>query len=509
MIAKKIFKNTMMLYARQILLLLVGFYTIRVVLDALGVEDFGIYSLVAGFVALCSFLSNSMTSVTQRFFSYALGKSDKYLLKSTFSVSIAIYVGIVVFVLVILSGPGLWYVQNNLSIPETRFDATLLLYQYSVVTFVFTILSAPFLALIIAHEDMHYFALVSVVEAISRLVLVTFLVAMSGDKLELYGVMQLLISTAIFSVYFFICKIKYAECQFRKYYWSYKLFKDMCSFTGWTLFGQITTITRVQLITILLNQFFNPTVVAARAIATAISSKVNIFSSNFNTGMYPGIVKSYSSNSRDVLIPLVLNGSKLTFFLMWVLVLPLLIEMDSVLNFWLTEVPSQATLFTKLALIESLILSISLPLTTVARATGNIKRYEVYLGTLQLLIFVISFIILKAGQPSESVFIVAIFINIIMFFLRLYLVSKMIDIKQGLFYSQVCLPMTVVAFISGSFSWLISFHMPNGLVFTMISAMSSVAITTTTMYFFGLDKVWRKKIRDFVQQKLISRGGFQ
>lgn len=314
MVAKKIFKNTMMLYVRQVLLLLVGFYTVRVILDALGIEDFGIYSLVAGFVALCSFLSNSMTSVTQRFFSFALGKEDDSLLNSTFSVNITIYCVIVALVTLILMGPGLWVIENKINIPEARFEATLVLYRYSVISFIFTILSAPFLALIIAHEDMHYFAIISVIEAILRLVLVTLLVYMNGDKLELYGGMQLAISMSIFIVYFSICKKKYLECQFKNYYWSYSLFKDMCSFTGWTLFGQITTITRVQAITILLNQFFNPSVVAARAIAITISSKVNIFSSNFNTGMYPGIVKSYSSDNRDVLIPLLLNGSKLTFF---------------------------------------------------------------------------------------------------------------------------------------------------------------------------------------------------
>ena len=506
MVTNKIFKNTMMLYVRQVLLLLVGFYTIRVILDVLGIEDFGIYSLVAGFVALCSFLSNSMTSVTQRFFSFALGKKDDSLLKSTFSVSIMIYCAIIVLVLLILIGPGLWYVKNELNIPDSRFDATLVLYVYSVLSFVFTILSAPFLALIIAHEDMHYFAIISVIEAIIRLALVTLLVYIGGDKLELYGGIQLIVSSSIFIVYFLICKNKYIECQFKKHYWDYNLFKEMFFFTGWTLFGQITTITRVQAITILLNQFFNPTVVAARAIATAISSKVNIFSSNFNTGMYPGIVKSYSSNDKELLLPLIFNGSKLTFFLMWVLVLPLLLEMETILSFWLTEIPEHAVLFTKMALIESLILSISLPLTTVARATGDIKRYEICLGSLQASIFLISFVFLNRGYPPETVFIVAILVNVIMFFVRLFLVSEMINIKKVLFINRVCFPMLSVVFISSVFSSFISSNMPNGVQFAFISGMISVVITTITMYYLGLDKIWRKKVKEQLKRKFQIKG---
>ena len=505
MISKKVFKNTMILYFRQVLLLLVSLYTVRVVLETLGIEDYGIYSVVAGIVTLCSFLSGSMASATQRFFSFAIGKKDEKLLNTTFTVNIVIYFIIGVVVLVLLEGPGLWFVSNELNVPAERVNAAHFLYQCSVATFFFTVLTSPFIAIIISHEDMEYFAFISIAEAIIKLVAVFALVHLPGEKLEVYGILLLVISIFIMLCYASLCFKKYAECQLTIFYWDSMLLKEMLSFTGWSLFGQLSTAARFQAVTILINQFFNPSVAAARAIAITISSKINIFSNNFNTGLYPSIVKSYANKNNDEMFSLICNGSKLTFFLMWVFALPLLIEMEAVLTIWLTELPEQVVLFAKLALVESLVLSISLPIATAARAPGKMKGYELTLGVLQLSIFAIAYFVLHLGFPAYSVFIVAIFMNVVMFFARLKLVSGLIGLPQLLFIKQACLPISALILISSLFAYGAHSILPSGIFYSFINIFCCVFVSSVTMFYVGLDKIWRKKVLALINKKLFKK----
>lgn len=505
MISKKILKNTMMLYFRQVLLLLVSLYTVRVVLETLGIEDYGIYSVVAGIVTLCSFLSGSMASATQRFFSYALGKSNEKLLKTTFVVNISIFLFIGIAIIALLEGPGLWFVSNHLNLPVERAEEAYFLYQCSVFTFFFTVLTSPFIAILISHEDMEYFALISLIEAILKLAAVYALVQLPGDKLEVYGILLLIISIFTMLSYASICFKKYAECQLHTFYWDSTLVKEMFSFTGWSLFGQLSTAARLQAVTILVNQFFNPSVAAARAIAITISSKINIFSNNFNTGLYPSIVKSYASNNNEELFSLICNGSKLTFFLMWVLALPLLIEMEAVLTIWLTNLPEQVVLFSKLALVESLVLSISLPIATAARASGQMKTYELTLGILQLSILVISYFLLNLGLPAYSVFVVAICINVVMFFARLKLVSGLIGLPQLLFIKQACIPIAFLVIISSLFAYATHLIFPSGPFSSFLNISVCILVSSITMFYVGLDKSWRLKVLMLFKKKFLKK----
>ena len=438
--SRRIAKNTLMLYFRQILILLVSLYTVRVVLDVLGVEDYGIYNVVAGIVTLFSFLSGTMASATQRFFSFALGRKDNEQLKKIFSVNIAIYIGIAIVAVFLLETVGLWFVNEKLEIPLDRFEAARFIYHFSVLTFVSTILTAPFMAIIIAHEDMQIYAYVSIIEAILKLGVVFLLMYIKADKLELYGVLLFVVSVINAVIFISISIRKYEECQFKKFYWDKGLVQEILGYTGWTLFGQVTTVVRNQAVTILINQVFNPVVVASRAIALSISGHIGVFANNFNTSLYPPIIKSYSSSKKDEMFSLIFNGSKLTFFLMWIIALPLLVELEMILNIWLKNVPPDAVLFTQLKIIESLILSLSLPLVTAARAPGKMKVYELTLGIIQLSIFFVSWMILKMGYPAYSVFVVAIIVNIVMFFVRLVIVSNLIDLSKKSFTIKVVFP---------------------------------------------------------------------
>jgi len=498
---KRIAKNTMFLYFRQILILFVSLYTVRVVLDVLGVEDYGIYSVVAGIVSFFSFLSGTMASATQRFFSFALGKNDTEKLKKTFSVNLLIYGGIAIIALLLLETVGLWFVNEHLQVPPNRFEAAKWVYHFSVLMFIATIFSTPFMSIIIAHEDMKIYAYVSIVEVVMKLEVVFLLLYVPFDKLELYGVLTFAVSVIITILYAIICMRKYLECQFRIFYWDKLLLKEIVGFTGWTLFGQLSSVGRNQAVTILLNQFFNPVVVAARAIAVNITNNITVFANNFNTGLYPPIIKYYASGQKEEMFKLIFNGSKITFFLMWVFALPLLLEMDIVLKLWLKNPPEYTVLFTRLALIEVLIISLSLPLATAARAPGKMKTYELSLGTIQIAIFIASWIILKMGAEAYSVFLIAILANIIMFFARLLIVKQLIEIDVKLFILKVVFPIFIIIILSFVPTYCIFLFLPKGILFSIITVILSVIICSLTMYFVGIDKKMRNKIHEIVINK--------
>lgn len=499
-------KNTLALYARQILILFVSLYSMRVVLNVLGVEEYGIYSVVGGVVALCSFLPGTMASATQRFFSFALGQNDKEKLNKTFSVNWILYGVIALIALVVLESIGLWFVNEHLKIPPEQFDAASTLYHLTVLTFIAGIFTSPFIAIMIAHEDMHIYAYLSICEVLMKLIVVFVLVYLPWNKLELYGCLLLWVSVVNAVIYITICLRKYPECQFRKVYWDKGLSREIIGFTGWTLFGQVTTVARNQAVTILLNQIFNPGVVAARSIATAVASQVNVFSNNFNTGLYPPIIKAYAAKDEEEMFSLIFSGSKLTFFLMWIFTLPMLLEMDTILRIWLKTPPVEAVIFTQLALIEALILSLSLPITTAARAPGKMKIYELSLGGVQIGIFLISWVVLKLGYAAYGIFVVAIVANLIMFMMRLLIVKKLIALPLILFFREVVLPVIGVILFSSLPLLLIKHCMPDGFMFTCLIIVMCFVVASITMYFVGLDENWRRKIRKLITNQIVRLG---
>ncbi len=284
---KKILKNTVALYLRQIIIILITLYSMRVILNELGLENYGIYSVVAGFVTLLAFLPGSMASATQRFFSFALGENDSSKLKKTFSVNLIMYAAIALLAYMLLQTIGLWYIKEYMKIPDSRFSAALELYHYTSLSFIFSIFTAPFIAILIAHEDMQIYAFISVIDAILKLAIAISLAYINYDLLVYYGLALLLISIFVACTYIFICMKKYTECQLKKLYWSSSMLKEILGFTTWTLLGQLSTVFRNQAVTVLVNQMFNPGIVAARAIALNVASQVAVFSNSLNTCTIP------------------------------------------------------------------------------------------------------------------------------------------------------------------------------------------------------------------------------
>ena len=495
---QQILKNTLYLYVRQVLIVFLNLFALRIVLNTLGVRDYGIFTVVAGFVTLLSFLPGTMASATQRFFSFSLGQNDQDRLNKTFSANWLLYALISLVILLVLETAGFWYISEQLIIPAGRVIAAKTLYHYIVFSFVLSVFSSPFMAILIAHEDMHMYAFISIVESALKFFSTVVLIFMPWDSLSLYG--QLLFFVALLNVllYALVCLNKYEECQFRKFFWDAALVKEILGFTGWTMFGQLSTVMRFQAVTVLLNQFFNPATVAARAIAGTVANQVMVFSHNFNTGLYPSIIKTYAEGQKKEMLGLVLNGSKLTFYLMWVFALPLMVEMGTVLQLWLKTPPDKAVLFTRLAIVEALILSLSLPIATAARAPGKMKVYELTLGTIQLMMFFCCWFLVSAGYPAKSVFIAAIVANVVMFKARLLIVSKLVGLPVGLYYRRVLLPVAAIVLASALPIVMISLWGPHSIIFSLFIVVSSVALSTVCMYYIGLDSSWRKKSKDMI-----------
>jgi polysaccharide biosynthesis protein len=494
---KRIAQNTLMLYFRQLFILLVNLYTVRVLLNVLGVEDYGTYNVVAGIVALFSFLSNTMMSATQRFFSFALGRNDDALLRKIFSINLLVYLLIALAAVVLLETLGLWFVMRKLNIPPGSLTEVYWLYHFSVLTFLGMICTSPFAAIIVAHEDMHIYAGISIIETFLKLIVV-FLLICTKDKLAAYGAMLFAVSFLNAMMYLFVCLRKYQECTFRHLHFDKTLLREIFDFTGWTLFGQLSTVARNQAVTILLNQFFSPVVVAARAIALNVSGAINIFASNFNVGLYPPIIKEYAAGNRKEMFQLIFNGSKITFFLMWIIALPLFLEMDFILTLWLKRPPEGLVLFTRLTLIEALINSSSLPLITAARAPGKMKTYELTLGIIQLLIFPVSWLILSCGGQAYTVFIVAIIANLIMFAVRLFIVHILIRLPLKRFSIHVLLPLSAIMLCSALPSYLLSSFLPTGFLSTCILGLSTLLFSFFCMYFIGLTNTQRSHIQSII-----------
>jgi len=322
------------------------------------------------------------------------------------------------------------------------------------------------------------------------------------DKLISYSAFLFGVALLQMVVSVSICLIKYRECQFRKLYWDKKLMREIFGFTGWTLFGQITTVGRGQGITILLNQFFNPAVVGAKAIASSVRVQVNMFAANFNLGLYPPIIKSYAEGERKEMFSLMTNGSKVTFFLLWIFAFPLFLEMETVLRLWLGEVPPHVVLFTRLGLIDSLFLAIGNPIATAARAPGKMKGYELTLGSIQAAIFFVAWIVLKAGAPAYSVYLISIVANLIMLFVRLALVKRLVELPVLPFIRQCFMPVVRVSILSLMLSLPVYYYIPEGIFYSGIIVACSVLFSCVSMYYLGMDQALRCKLRMMIVSRV-------
>jgi O-antigen/teichoic acid export membrane protein len=497
---RRIAKNTLMLYFRQILIMLVSLYTVRVVLNTLGAEDYGIYNVVAGVVTMFGFLTGSMAAASQRYFSFEIGLGDNEQLRKVFSLSLSIYVMIIIVVLILAETVGLWFVSNRLVIPLERKSAGIWVYQFSIVSFLFSILTSPYMAVIVAHEDMNIYAYVSIVEVMLKLGTVFLLQFIPIDKLRLYGIlmcMNVIINTVIYRT---ICVTKYQECKFR-FYWDKGLFNEIARYTGWNLFGASAGVFKFQMVNILLNQFFNPIVVAARGIALTVNNAVASFSQNFSTAIRPQIIKCYAAGQKKEMLTLVFQGSKGTYFLMYLFILPLMLETPFVLSLWLKNPPEYTACFTRLVLMDALVDSMSYSIITAAQATGKNKLYQSVVGSILLLNLPVAWITLSFGAPAWSVMIVSLSLAVIALVARLLIIRRLINFSIRQFFRKVILPLCFVSVLAMSLP-LISCHVfKYGFLRLIITLVVSLFSTCIFMYIFGLNKAECAFVKNIIKNR--------
>ena len=474
-----------MLYFRMILTMLVSLYTSRVVLNTLGVEDFGIYNVVGGFVTMFGFLNSAMASATQRFLAFEIGKGDHEQLRNVFSMSINIHFLIAFIIFILAETVGLWFVNTQLTIPSGRMGAAQWVYQFSILAMMVNMVSVPYNAMIIAHERMNVFAWVSIAEVSLKLFIVFMLQWFGFDKLKFYAVLTFCVSLIIRFIYGFYCSRQFKESKFR-YFWDKSLFKTLASYAGWNLWGNIASVLQGQGVNVLLNIFFGPIVNAARGIAYQVSGAINQFVANFQMAMNPQIIKSYAVNDLKYMHQLIFRGAKYSFFLLFTLSLPLLLETEQILRVWLKIVPDYTVIFTRLVIINVLIDCISGPLMTAAQASGKIKLYQSVIGGLLILNLPISYLFLKFGfQPQVTIF-VSIGISVLALILRLLILRNLVKLKIENFFYQVILKIIIVGIFATIIPLLFSIFMDISIHRFVIVTLTSIVSSLSVIFFLGL-----------------------
>ncbi len=498
---KRIAKNTLLLYFRMLLTMAVSLYTSRVVLQTLGVVDYGIYNVVGGVVTMFTFINAAMSSATQRFLTFELGCGNIEKLHKVFCISLEIHALISLAIVILAETIGLWFLDNQMNIPEERINAAHWVYQFSVLSTIVMIMSVPYNASIVAHEKMSAFAYISLLEVILKLSIVYILIIFNADKLILYAVLMFLVQMFIRLIYGFYCRLHFKECIFN-YFYDKRLLNNIFTFSGWTILGHMSSVVSSQGLNILLNIFCGPVVNAARAITVQIQHAVQGFVLNFQTAINPQITKNYAKRNIEQMHSLIYASCRYSFFLLLFLSQPILLKCEYLLSLWLETVPNHTANFIRLTLLLTMLEAISNPLIIAAQATGNIKKYQIIIGSILLSIIPFSFILLEKGYMPVSVFILQNIITAIALFARLLLLRKMIFLSLRMFIRSVILKIIYVTCASMIVSIVLLFIIPQttlwGLILVCILCMCS---TLVLIYFLGLNKTERQ----FVVQKICKK----
>ena len=496
---KQIAKNTLLLYFRMLFMMAVSLYTSRVVLATLGVEDFGIYNVVGGIVTMFSFINSAMSSSTQRYLTFELGRGDFSRLQKVFTTSVYIHALISILVVLLAETVGLWFLCNMMTIPTERMDAAMWVYQMSVLATVVMIMSVPYNATIIAHEKMGVFAYISILEVVLKLAIVYILLIGDFDKLKLYAVLIFMVQLLIRLIYSKYCEKQFKESKILKIK-DGRLFKEMLGFAGWNLWGNCAFVAYTQGVNILLNVFFNPVLNAARGIAIQVQSAVTQFSSNFQTALNPQITKSYAAEDYKYMYNLIYKGSKFTFFLLLMLSMPIMLETNMLLSIWLKTVPDYTTPFLRLMLCATIVDSVANPLMISAQATGKIKIYQSVIGGILLAILPISYIVLKLGGNPTSVFCVHLCVCIVAFGVRLLIIRSMINLPIYEYFRSVIIRCGIVVVTSMLIPMILRILINDSFISFVVICLASALSVVISAYVFGLNS----NEQHFVKQRALS-----
>jgi O-antigen/teichoic acid export membrane protein len=492
---KRIAKNTMFLYFRMIIIMAVTLYTTRIVLSTLGIVDFGIYSIVASFVIMFSFLNSALTAATQRFLSFELGKVDDIDVQKVFSISILIHIGLAFIILFLSETIGLWFLNNKINIPPDRMEAAFWVFQFVTLNIMIEIIRVPYNALVIAHERMSFFAYMSIFEAIVKLLVVYLLVIVDYDKLVLYSGLILLTSILVFIFYYFYNKKYFKESNFI-FIWDKILVKEMFTFTGWSLFGAVSWVFMNQGINILLNIFFGPAINAARELSLQVNIAISSLINSFRTAVDPQIIKMYSSDNISEMTQLSLLSARYTFYLALILILPLYLDIDTILNIWLEEVPPSTVEFTKLILIFSLIQTFDMSFGSIFKALGKIKENQILGGITYLFVLPLGYIgfSMYGLEPIDIVYIQIIAVLIVSFVVKVYLLNKLTNISYQEYLNSFLIPVIKVTIGVILLSYGTIMFTTNSISIIVLSVLSVLI----SVYYLDMNAFMRSKIISYI-----------
>ena len=493
----RIVKNTGILYVRMLILMFLGFYTSRVVLNSLGVVDYGVYNVVGGIVAVFSILTTAMSGTTQRYITIALGENNINKLKETFSVGLSIHLIISLILFICIEILGLYFLYNYAVIPKDRLTAAFWVFQISTITAILTIINVPFNGTIIAHEKMSAFAFFSIIDVVTKLLICFILPYTSLDKLIVYACLLFISSIINFISMQIYCIKKFIEAKY-KLSWNKGMFKSMFGMTSWSLIDKVAYIGFAQGVTLVTNIFFGPAVNAASGIASQGSNVISQFTQNFQVAVNPQITKSYANGDLENMHKLIIRSAKFSCFLLLYLIIPIFFEAEILLKLWLGNVHDHAVLYLKLSLITSLINAIINPLQTSNMACGRVRNYLLARNLILLLILPVTYFTYKFGGIPES----SVIVNISMFTIAMIVGAKIlqsqIQLKFSLFLHEIVLNITIITILSCIIPFLIHIYLDNDIARLIITTLSSIVSTSLLIYIVGLNN----KERQFISERI-------
>lgn len=492
---KRIVQNTGLLYVRMLLTMLIGLYTSRVILTVLGISDYGIYNVVGGIVYTLAFLNSAMAAASQRFISYELGIGNMSRLKRIFSTSVNIHMLIAFIIFIGAETIGLWFVNTHLNIEDDRMVAANWVYQFSIFTLMLSIWSVPYNSCIVAHEHMKAFAYISFFESVSKLIIVYCLSIGTSDRLILYGILVFVVTLLVRLCYGIYCKRHFEECSYH-FVWDKRLFKDMFSFAGWSILGNLGFSFKDSVGNIILNIFFGTAINAARGIAMQVSSLITTFSTNFAMALNPQITKQYAAGNVEESRSLVYAGARYSFYLLMLITIPFLINSDYILWLWLSDVPEYTGIFIALALFVSLLHALSGTVTTALQATGYIKVFQIGISMLMLSEIPVAYILLRAGMPPYAIMYPTLVTYTLAVFFRFCLLKRMIPSYDFTYY-------VFHVFLKSVFLFIVCYFLcdklhdcfENSFLTVIITVFMSLCIIIVTIYFIGITPIERVVVR--------------
>ena len=498
----RIAKNTLLLYVRMFFMMFLGLFTSRLVLEALGENDYGVYNVVGGVVAMFTLISGSLTGAISRFITFELGKGPSGQLGRVYSSAVAIQIILAVVVAIVAEPVGIWYIDNKMTIDPLRIDAAHWVLHFSLLAFVVNLMSVPQMAVITAHEKMSAYAYIGVLEGILRFAIALIISYSITDRLILYSMLMAISVLMVRAVYGIYCHRHFPLCRFQLKS-AFACFKEMSSFAGWNFVGIGASVLRDYGVDILINLFFGTAVNAARAVAVQLNGVVQGFVKNFMTAVNPQITKSYASGDTTGMISLVRKSSKISYYLILVIVLPALFNVDYLLGLWLKEVPEYTSGFVTLFLIFTLSESIVNPMVTATLATGKI-RTNIIIGIIVMLNLPISYLCLKLGAAPEATVIVAIVLSQICLVARYLILRRLVQFNARDFLVRVYLNVVIVTLMSLVVPSAVAFFAPEGFAGFLLKAFVCVVSVTVVVLFVGLKSNERRELLDIILRRYPS-----